>query len=420
MAIVKNYDNGLKLVVEQMNGFESVAFHIFVKTGSVNEVEGIYGISHFIEHMLFKGTKKRNAFQIVDELESVGANVNAYTDKTETCYYTKSTNDNLEKCVEVLSDMFFNSVFDSKEMTREKKVVCEEIAMYNDDAYTQAFMLANKIFYNGTTYANDVAGSKKSVHALTKEKIQDYMSKYYVPSNVVISFAGNVQMEEAEKLVEKYFLHNFNNSLPYDNKINLQSKIEQNQIKAYKDNEQAIVCISFPGLSDSADKTVFALNMFDYAFGGGMNSRLFQRIREKLGLVYSINVTKYINNAGGDVTIHFATSSKNVPLALNAIRQEVDKVKQEGMTEKEFINVKNRYLSSVKMSYENTNSVGLRNAKRLAFYGNTRSKQDTIDLINQVTLEDINTLIQRIFDYDKCCISYVGKNSKINLWKHFN
>ena len=281
-------------------------------------------------------------------------------------------------------------------------------------------MLANKIFYNGTTYANDVAGSKKSVHALTKEKIQDYMSKYYVPSNVVISFAGNVQMEEAEKLVEKYFLHNFNNSLPYDNKINLQSKIEQNQIKAYKDNEQAIVCISFPGLSDSADKTVFALNMFDYAFGGGMNSRLFQRIREKLGLVYSINVTKYINNAGGDVTIHFATSSKNVPLALNAIRQEVDKVKQEGMTEKEFINVKNRYLSSVKMSYENTNSVGLRNAKRLAFYGNTRSKQDTIDLINQVTLEDINTLIQRIFDYDKCCISYVGKNSKINLWKHFN
>ena len=129
MAIVKNYDNGLKLVVEQMNGFESVAFHIFVKTGSVNEVEGIYGISHFIEHMLFKGTKKRNAFQIVDELESVGANVNAYTDKTETCYYTKSTNDNLEKCVEVLSDMFFNSVFDSKEMTREKKVVCEEIAM---------------------------------------------------------------------------------------------------------------------------------------------------------------------------------------------------------------------------------------------------------------------------------------------------
>ena len=131
----------MRLIVDNMKNYESVAFHVLVKTGSVNEDNTNYGISHFIEHMLFKGTKTKSAYEIVNSLESIGANVNAYTDKTETCYYTKSTSEAVEKCVEVIADMLFNSSFDEKEMSREKKVVCEELSMYNDDAYSKAMML---------------------------------------------------------------------------------------------------------------------------------------------------------------------------------------------------------------------------------------------------------------------------------------
>ena len=419
MAVIKEYDNGLKVIIEHMSGFESVAFNLLVKTGSVNEEEGNYGISHFIEHMLFKGTEKRSAFDIVDELDSVGANVNAYTDKTETCYYTKSTYENLEKCVDVLSDMFFNSTFDKKEMAREKKVVCEEISMYNDDAFSQSVILANKIFYNGTKFALDVAGTKRSVYGLTKEKILDYMSKYYVADNVVISFAGNVTEKQALKLVEKYFISQFKNKKSAKQNTDFNKKIVNNQIKSYKDNEQAQVCISFPALKKN-DERSYALKVFNFAFGGGMSSRLFQRIREKLGLVYSININSYINDAGGDTSIMFATSTKNVPLALKAIREEIESVKENGITEKEFTNSKNSYLSATKLSFENTATVSLANAKRLAFYNKAVSKKETIEKLNNVTIEDINSLIKEIFDFNNCCISYVGKNSKINLWKYFN
>lgn len=419
MAILKEFENGLRLVVEPMQGFESVAFHVFVKTGSINEQEGNYGISHFIEHMLFKGTKTRSAYQIVNSLEAVGANVNAYTDKTETCYYTKSTAENLEKCVEVLSDMLFNSVFDKKEMAREKKVVCEEISMYNDDAFSQSELLANKIFYNGTPFALDVAGTKRSVYGLTKQKILDYMQKFYIPQNIVISFAGDITEKKAIKLVEKYFLNNFTNFGKPTNIAVKQPKIVQREIKAYKNNEQAQVCISFPAIK-RFDERSYALKVFNFAFGGGMSSRLFQKIREVLGLVYSINIGSYINEAGGDTSIHFATTTKNVPLALSAIKEEINKIVESGLTQVEFENSKNSFLSATKMSFENTSLVSLSNAKRVAFYGKPISKKETIQKVVDVNLKDINDLVKELFNFNKCCISYVGKNTKIDLCKHFN
>ena len=147
MVKTKIYKNGLKLVVDKMDNYESVSFNMFVKVGSVCETEGYYGISHFIEHMLFKGTITRSSLDISKELDSIGANVNAYTSNEETVYYTKSTAENVEKCVEVLSDMLFNSVFDKNEMAREKKVVLEEIKMYQDDAPSKAELLINQAFY---------------------------------------------------------------------------------------------------------------------------------------------------------------------------------------------------------------------------------------------------------------------------------
>lgn len=423
----KKYKNGITLVCTNMSGFESVAFNIFVKTGSVNETEGYYGISHYIEHMLFKGTKTRSAYQIAKELDSLGANVNAFTDNEETTYFTKSTLDNLEPCVEILSDMFFNSTFDKVEMKREKKVVCEEIAMYNDDAYSKSELLVNSLIYNGTNYAKDVAGTKQSVNHLTQQKIKDYMSKFYVPENVIIAFCGNITMKTAEKLMAKYFLSQYGLTtkdeveMPkqIENMPKLKTRIENTVVKKYKDNEQANICISYKGYSQY-DNEKFALNVLNNALGRGMSSKLFQRIREKLGLVYSISSECSLNIAGGDVTIHFATSTKNAPLALKATREEIEMLAEKGLTENEFLDAKNNLLSSLKLSYENTSSVNVSVCKNMANYNRVITKEELIEKTSKVELSDVNSLLKKLFKNKQFCISYVGKNTRIDLLKNYS
>lgn len=422
---IKQYKNGITLLVTTMQGFESVAFNIFVKTGSINETEGYYGISHFIEHMLFKGTKTRTSYQISKQLDDIGANVNAFTDTEETTYFTKSTNENLEKCVEILADMFFNSVFDKKEMAREKKVVCEEISMYNDDAPSQSELLVNQLVYSGTNYAKDVAGSKKSVRMLNKQKINEYMQKFYVPQNIVISFCGNITLSQAEKLMEKYFLSHYNLSLKdeiaplkFMSPKPLETKIDSRTIKSYKNNEQAHICVSYKGL-DRFNQDRYALFVLMNALAGGMSSKLFQRIREKLGLVYSISSEETCNHAGGDVTIKFATTTNNAPLALKAIREEIEQSIRQGLTQEQFLSAKNNLIATLKLSYENTSAVNVSVCKNFYYYGRIISMQERIDKIEQVTLLDVNKVMKQIFDTTNYFISYVGKNTKIDLLKNY-
>jgi predicted Zn-dependent peptidase len=417
MVKTTTYKNGLKLIVDKMDNYESVSFNILVKTGSVNETEGYFGISHFIEHMLFKGTKTRSSLDISKELDAIGANVNAYTDKEETVFYTKSTAENAEKCVEILSDMLFNSVFDKTEMSREKMVVLEEIKMYDDDASSKSELLVNQSFYAGNPYARDVAGTLKSVKKLTREQILEYMSKFYVPQNITLSFAGNIDFETAEKLVEKYYLPNFKqNGKESKNKFETPKKV--NITKAYKDNAQSQVCISFAGLqTGSAD--LYVSKIFDVAFGLGMSSILFQRIREKLGLVYTIYCSTTSNCAGGDLTIHFATTTKNVPLALTAVADEIKNVTKLGLTDEQFENARNNLISSVKLSFENTAFVSLYNAKNLAFLNKIISKQEYIEKIKTTKKSSLQSYLNKVFSKDNFAISYVGNNTRLKLEKYF-
>lgn len=418
MAKVKIFNNGLTLIVDEMQSYESVAFNMLVKTGSISENESNFGISHFIEHMLFKGTKTRSAFDIVSTLDSVGANVNAYTDKEETTFFTKSTAEHLETCTEILSDMLFNSVFEKKELMREKKVVLEEIKMFADDPYLRCENLADKTLYFGTPYGFDVAGTRKSVMALTKEKILKYMSEFYTPSNIILSFAGKINEEKAIELTNKYFLNNFKKT---DFKI--EPKIYQitkkiSYLKSKKENEQAQVCIDFPGVYAN-DKNRHVLKVVETIFGQGMSSRLFQRIREKMGLVYSISCESNTNNAGGDVLIRFATSTINVPLALFAIAEEIKKAKSEGFLGEEFQSAKNNVISEIKLKFENTAFVSLKNAKSMASHQTVFTKAELIDFYQQISLDDVNNLMKQLFNKTCFCMCYVGSDLKINLKKHF-
>ncbi len=418
MIKTKIYSNGLKLVVEEMPSFESCSIYVMVKTGSVNETEGYYGISHFIEHMLFKGTKKRNSFQITKDFASIGASVNAFTSNSKTAYYTKCVADQAENCAEILSDMFFNSVFDEKEMNAEKQVVCEEIAMYQDNPNAVCETNLNKIFYNGTEYSRDIGSTQENVKSITRDKILEYTKKNYTPKNCVISFAGNISFEKAQIIVEKYFLNNFTAS-DFENLETLKMpNLLEHQISAFKDNKQAVLTISYPGLTGNHPNQ-YVIKLLNYAFGVGMSSRLFQKIREELGLVYSI-YSDYVNNdAYGDFTIFLSTTNKNVPLALSKIKEEVEAVASKGITLEEFERAKIRCIASLKMSYENTSNVAATNATKFLKFDITRTKEETISNIEQVTLEEVNKMAKEIFLSKRFAVSYVGPQKEINLLEFY-
>lgn len=417
MIKTKKYKNGLKLVVDEMTGFESVAFNMYIKVGSINETKGYYGISHFIEHMMFKGTNTRNAFDISKTFDSLGAQINAFTSFEETDYYFKVASENTEKCIEVMSDMLFNSVFDKKEMKREKQVVIEEIKMYNDDPQSKAEYILNKSFYAGTPFERDVAGTIKDVNSLTQNKMFAYKKKYYVPKNITLSFAGKIDFETAEKFVEEYFLPYFTFD-GQETKNNYQIVKKVSYVKAFKDNEQSQVMIAFKGLYDGSEE-LYAAKVFDIAFGQGMSSILFQNIREKLGLVYSISSSTTTDSAGGNLVIQFATSNKNVGFALSAIKKQIEDILQNSITKEQFDDAKNNLKNKIKLSFESTSSVSFFNAKKFATQNETLSKEEYLKHIDNVKYEDIHKFIKNHFGQNSFTVSVVGKNRTLKLKNYF-
>ena len=197
MRFCKRYDNGLKVIFNKIDGSYSVSAGIFVKTGSVNETDTENGISHFIEHVLFKGTKTRSAFEISDYIDRIGAQINAFTSKELTCYYTKSTGERLNNALEVLSDIFFNSTFEKSELEREKGVVIEEINMSEDTPEDLCFDLLAECYYGKNGYGQTILGPSKNIKRFGQKHISSYMDKYYTSDNVVISLAGNFDIKQA-------------------------------------------------------------------------------------------------------------------------------------------------------------------------------------------------------------------------------
>lgn len=423
MQKIKTYDSGLRVVVEQMSGFTSVSFNIYVGIGSIYEDETNQGISHLIEHMLFKGTKNRSAFQIAEDLKNIGALYNAFTSKTDTSFYSKTITEYTEKSVEILSDMLLNSAFNEKELAKEKKVVIEEMKMYKDDPGSLCNELADTNFYKDSPYASNIIGTKKSVMGISRQDIIDYMAKNYVPQNIVLSFAGNITYEEAIRLVEKYFNPLLQGENHIEKRFTKKLVRPQNPIAKlrFKDNAQSELCLMYPLVDMYDDKRHIAL-VLNHAWGSSANmgSRLFQIIREKMGLVYSIYSSVSTSEYGGDLSINFSTSTKNVPIALKGVKKAIDDLVKQGITQAEIDSAKINLKTGTLLKYENTNHIALSNARQLMFYGKIQSSEEYLEKINAVTVEDTNEMIKYIFDNTSYVISCVGKDKKINLLKEYN
>lgn len=394
--MIKRYklDNGLRVVVENIPTVRSVAMGIWVKTGSRYEDKNNNGISHFIEHMLFKGTEKRSAQEIAESFDSIGGNLNAFTSKEYTCYYAKVLDEHTEVGLDILSDMFFNSKFDEEELNRERNVVIEEIRMYEDTPDDQIHDLIAKSSFERNSLGFPILGTEDVLKNITRDIIKDYMNEMYTIENTVITIAGNVP-ENIVDIIDQYFgSYNVKGSIK-----NINSAVfSPHEALKTKQTEQAHIAFALPGLS-LADENMYSLILLNNIIGGSMSSRLFQEIREKRGLAYSVFSYHSSFQETGLFSIYAGTAPRQIDEVVDIIQNILIEIKDKGITEKEIAKGKEQLKGSLMLSLESTNSRMNRLGKNELLLGQHLSLDEVVKRINNVDPDSIQAIIDRVFNH---------------------
>lgn len=406
MTYTKTFPSGLRMVVKKIDGLLSVSMGAVVGTGSCFETERENGVSHFIEHMMFKGTQKRTAFEISDAMDRIGAQVNAFTSKDITCYYAKSTSDHAGEAFEILSDFVLGSVFPEEEMDREKGVVLEEISMVEDTPDDLCLDVLAEAYFGKEGYGRPILGPAENVKRFSRRELFDYIEERYAPENIVISFAGNIDVKYAEELVEKYFESGMKKRAykAREKKISLCG----GSLFKVKDIEQVHIAFAYPSLRRE-DKLMDAALVMNTILGGGMSSRLFQKVREQMGLAYT--VYSYISSftEGGLLTIYAGVNPANVQKAQDAIFDTVSDLCKNKFTDDEFLRGKEQLKSSVILSQENTASQMVSYGKHMLFTGEVFDPEKRAKEIGEMTREDCEKALAMNFDAEKLAAAAVGK-----------
>lgn len=408
MVFEKRYDNGLRLVVKQMEGLMSVTMGILVGTGAGVETDAEDGISHFIEHMQFKGTKKRNAFEISDAFDRLGAQVNAFTGKDLTCYYSKCTSDHTAACFELLSDLFLHSTFPEEEMEREKGVVCEEISMNEDTPEDLCLDLLSRAFYGKENYGRNILGTAQNVKGFTVADIEKYKTARYCPENIVISFAGGIDPTTAQALVEEHF--GALEKGAFENRKPTIVQCHQSLVKR-KPIEQMHIAIAYPSVprGDEREDTVSALNAI---LGGSMSARLFQEVREKRGLAYS--VYSYLSAFPECATqnIYAGVNPNSAKEAYKAICEVIREMKDKGITQDEFLRSREQMKSGMFFSNESSNAQMLLYGKYMLYFDKIFDFEDKLNKINGMTYDEAWEALAIMFDEKQKAIAVIGNTDE--------
>lgn len=397
--------NGVRVVCEQISYVRSVSLGIWVKTGSINENLKNNGISHFIEHMLFKGTEKRTAEDIARTIDNIGGQLNAFTGKECTCFYSKTLDEHIDIAVDVLSDMFFNSSYSKKNITVEKKVVVEEINMYEDSPEELVHDILSETVWEGSPIGYPILGTKKSLRGINREMILDYLKERYTPQNTVIAVVGNFDEARLIELLEKYFGEWTCEVESHDTSENVIFK--SNVSIKQKDTEQVHLCIGYEGIKNG-DDMIYPLLAVNNIFGGGMSSRLFQRIREKKGLVYSIYSYPTAYNDAGLFTIYAGMKPEHLDEVISLIQDETELLVKKGITqtelEKTIEQMKGNYILGLESTSSRMNSIG----KSELLLGYIETPDEILEKINGITMDGVNEIINNIFRPYKKSASIVG------------
>lgn len=397
--------NGVRILVENVPYVRSAAIGLWCKTGSRHELEHEAGITHLIEHMLFKGTERRTAKEIAESIEGRGGMLNAFTDKESTCYYCRVLSDDVANGVDVLSDMMLHSNFDPEELEREEEVVCEEIKRSLDEPGDHVHELHLGYRWGDHPLGKPIIGTEESVRSFRATHIRDYMDRRYRAENVVLSVAGNVDVEQVKEVAEKYL-----GKIPNGGESTQVSRPAGIAIvnEVAKDTEQVHFCIGTDGISVYDEEDIAVMSILDSALGGSMSSRLFQEIREKRGLVYSVGSYVLSYGAGGAYTVYGGTSQKNWELVKELVRREFDDVMSNGLSADELERTKKSLAGNLVLALEGMNSRMMRQSRNELNYQRQVTVDEALERLNKVTNDQIIALAGRTLGADKVSTTAIG------------
>jgi predicted Zn-dependent peptidase len=396
--------SGLRVLTESMPAVRSASIGIWADVGSSLERHEQRGISHIVEHMLFKGTNRRSAREIAETMDGVGGSLNAFTDKEATCYYAKVIDKHVPLALDVLSDMFLDSVFDPHELAKEQKVVLEEIKMYDDSPDELVHDLFLQTMWSGSNLGEPTIGFVDTVMRVTPDDLRAHMRAHYAPNSVVVAAAGNVDHDHFVELVTEQFASFRGTSevlAPDAPQTTPAALVRQ------KDSEQAYVVLGSRGLH-ARDERRYALSVLDTALGGGMSSRLFQEIREKRGLVYTVYSFQAAYRAAGLFGIYAGTSPENVQPCIDVIAEQLGVLRDVEIGESELRLAKEHIKGSLTLSLESTSSRMIRLGRNELTLGRQMTPEEIETRVDAVTAGEIRELANDLFARDQLGLCILG------------
>ncbi|WP_244833152.1 pitrilysin family protein [Clostridium sp. BJN0001] len=413
MYSIYKLSNGLRIVTEKMEYLESVSIGVMVQNGSRNETLQNNGISHFIEHMFFKGTEKRDSKKIITDIENLGGQINAFTSKEATCFYVKTLSEHINSTIDVLSDIIINSKFSEEEIEKEKKVINEEIKMSSDQPEDVLDDTFAKAAFGSTSLSFPILGTKETVNSFKRQDIIEFINEKYTPYNAVISVCGNFDEKELIKVITEYFgKWTGKEYIPKYEKVEL----ENESISAKKDIEQLQISLGLNGIKYGDEKLLPSMALLNNIFGGGASSILFQKIREEMGFCYSIGSYLQPYQGIGVFNIYAFVNKKYSKEALSSIVSEVDKLSKKGISD-ELMNInKEKIKANYVLGLESTTARMFKNAKTYLFLNKVRTQEDVIDSINKINQTSINDALSCCFKKGVINAAYLSNDDDKRIY----
>lgn len=397
-------NNGIRILSERMPNVRSIALGVWIGSGARDEPKEIGGVSHFLEHMMFKGTPSRTAKEISESFESIGAELNAFTAKEITTFYTRLLDEHLPLAVEILADMLLNSSFKEEDIKAERQVVLEELSLHEDSPDELIHDLFSDSVFEGHPLGKRILGSEKTVKSFGKHNVAGFYKRAYVPKNMVIAAAGNVNHKKLEDLVNRYFV---NKEAAVFKRAERAAKSKSNLFVMKKKGEQAHICLGALALS-ATDKDRFVLSVLDNIMGGGMSSRLFQEIREKRGLAYSVYSYHSVHTETGAVSFYAGTSPKNAKEVINIMQNEINRLKDGDVSENELYRARQHIKGQLVLGLESTSHRMMRLGKSELAQGKIFSVDELIKKIEKVSAQDVKRLANQLLQKESLNLAAIG------------
>ena len=403
---VSTLGHGLRVATCTMPSSQTVAVGLWAAVGARHESARIGGISHFLEHLLFKGTKKRSARRISEEVEGVGGDLNAYTSEERTCYYAAASADHLSRVTEVLSDMYCNSLLKDDEIERERGVIVEEIEMIRDEPAQHVQELLTAETWQGDALARPITGTKKSLSSITRADLLGYLRSHYHAGSTVLTAAGAVDHDEVMELAGR-FLGKLPKGYAPRRRTPPGRQASPRIVIEQRESQQTQLALSFRGVG-AKDPRRFAITLLHVMLGGNMSSRLFQELRERRGLCYSVSTSLSTHSDCGAFEIALGLDGENVAKALGLILRECDRLMEKGPSAAELRRACDYSIGTSRMALERAATQNYRLGTSLLTHGKIVPPEEVYDRLAKVTREEIRKVAAQILNRRTLCVAMVG------------